>query len=45
MPILDGAASADAAKAATKAKYRKYASDYLLSFSVDNYFSVCKTAP
>ena len=45
VPIMDGAASADEAKAAIKAKYPTYGSDYLLGFSVDNYFAGCKKAP
>ena len=45
VPIMDGAASADEAKAAIKVKYPKYASDFLLGFSVDNYFAGCKKAP
>jgi len=45
IPIMDGAATADAAKTAIKQKYAKYGSDYLLGFSVDTYFTACKKAP
>ncbi|MEP7119577.1 MAG: MBL fold metallo-hydrolase [Byssovorax sp.] len=45
VPIMDGAATAADAKAAIKAKYPTYASDFLLGFSVDNYFMGCKKAP
>jgi glyoxylase-like metal-dependent hydrolase (beta-lactamase superfamily II) len=45
VPIMDAAASADEAKAAIKVKYAKYGSDFLLGFSVDNYFAGCKKAP
>jgi glyoxylase-like metal-dependent hydrolase (beta-lactamase superfamily II) len=45
VPIMDGAASADEAKAAIKVKYAGYGSDFLLGFSVDNYFANCKKAP
>ncbi len=45
VPIMDGAATAADAKAAIKAKYPGYASDFLLGFSVDNYFAGCKKAP
>ncbi len=42
IPIMDGAATAADAKAAIKAKYATYGSDYLLGFSVDSYFTACK---
>jgi glyoxylase-like metal-dependent hydrolase (beta-lactamase superfamily II) len=45
VPIMDGAASADEAKAAIKVKYPTDGSDFLLGFSVDNYFAGCKKAP
>ena len=45
VPIMDGAATAADAKAAIKVKSAKYGSDFLLGFSVDNYFSGCKKAP
>ena len=37
--------SGDEAKAAIKVKYAAYGSDFLLGFSVDNYFANCKKAP
>jgi glyoxylase-like metal-dependent hydrolase (beta-lactamase superfamily II) len=45
IPIMDGAATPDLAKTAIKQKYAKYGSDFLLNFSVDNYFMTCKKAP
>ena len=42
IPIMNGAATAADAKAAIKAKYATYGSDYLLGFSVDSYFTACK---
>lgn len=45
IPIMDNAATAADAKAAIKAKYATYGSDYLLGFSVDSYFTACKKAP
>ncbi len=45
VPIMDGATTADEAKAAIKVKYPKYGSDFLLGFSVDTYFASCKKAP
>ena len=45
IPIMDTAAAPADAKAAIKQKYATYGSDYLLGFSVDNYFTACKKAP
>lgn len=45
IPIMDGAATAGAAKAAIKQKYATYGGDYLLGFSVDSDSAACKKAP
>jgi len=45
IPIMDAAATPADAKSAIKQKYAKYGSDFLLGFSVDNYFTTCKKAP
>jgi glyoxylase-like metal-dependent hydrolase (beta-lactamase superfamily II) len=42
VPIMNAAATADAAKTEIKQKYPAYQSDFLLGFSVDQYFTNCK---
>jgi glyoxylase-like metal-dependent hydrolase (beta-lactamase superfamily II) len=44
VPIMDAAATPTEAVATIKAKYPGYASDFLLSFTVDGYFTNCKKA-
>lgn len=45
VPIMDKAATEDEAKAQIKAKYPDYQSDFLLGFSVGQYFANCKVKP